>query len=152
MMTGKIRIERMSEKHRGDVLDMSEEFYSSDAVSHPADSEKLINVFETAVSAFPTFEGYVFVDENGEAAGYSYISQYYESEIGGMCVMLIDLFVKSKYRGCGIATGFFDFIKREYGKAKRFRLEVMPDNDGAIAAYRRWGFEDLPYKQMILDM
>ena len=147
-----MRIEKMSEKYRDEVLKMSEEFYSSDATSHPADRETLINVFETAVSGFPTFEGYVFIDGNGVIAGYSYISQYYESEIGGMCVMLIDLFVKREYRGCGAATGFFEFVKREYSGAKRFRLEVMPDNAGAIAAYRKWGFSELPYKQMLMDV
>ncbi len=145
-------IRRMTEKDRADVLDMSSEFYSSDAVSHPADEEKLINVFDTAISDLKTFNGYVFIDENGKAAGYSYISEYYESEIGGICVMLIDLFVKSEYRGQGIASSFFEFVKNEYRYAKRFRLEVMPDNESAIAAYRHWGFADLPYKQMVIDM
>ena len=144
-------IRKMTEKDREDVLDMSSEFYSSDAVSHPADEEKLINVFDTAISDFKTFNGYVFIDESGRTAGYSYISEYYESEIGGMCVMLIDLFIKSEYRGQGIASKFFEFIKTEYKYAKRFRLEVMPDNESAIAAYRHWGFVDLPYKQMIID-
>lgn len=142
----------MTEADRADILEMSAEFYSSDAVSHPADEEKLKNVFDTAVSELPSFNGYIFRDENGKAAGYSYISEYYESEIAGMCVMLIDLFVKSEYRGHGLATKFFGFVKETYKYAKRFRLEVMPDNSNAIAAYRRWGFTDLPYKQMIMDM
>lgn len=147
-----MRIEKMTEADRADVLAMSREFYSSDAVSHPADNAKLVNVFETALSSLPSFNGYIFKDDGGKAAGYAYISEYYESEIGGMCVMLIDLFVKSEYRGRGIATSFFKFVKREYSYAKRLRLEVMPDNENAIAAYRRWGFADLPYKQMIMDM
>lgn len=147
-----MEIRKMTEADRADILAMSAEFYSSDAVSHPADEEKLKNVFDTAVSELPSFNGYIFRDGEGNAAGYSYISEYYESEIGGMCVMLIDLFVKSEYRGHGIATNFFEFVKREYKYAKRFRLEVMPDNVKAIAAYRRWGFTDLPYKQMIMDM
>ena len=147
-----MRIDKMSEKHRADVMDMSREFYSSDAVSHPADDEKLKAVFDTAVSEYPAFDGYVFISEADEVMGYSYISQYYESEIGGICVMLIDLFIKSGYRGHGIATDFFEFVKSEYKNAKRFRLEVMPDNTGAIKTYRRWGFEDLPYKQMIIDL
>ena len=142
----------MTEEDRADILEMSAEFYSSDAVSHPADKEKLKNVFDTAVSELPSFNGYIFRDESGKAAGYSYISEYYESEIAGMCVMLIDLFVKSEYRGHGLATKFFGFVKETYKYAKRFRLEVMPDNSNAIAAYRRWGFTDLPYKQMIMDM
>lgn len=145
-------INKMKETDRKDVIEMSREFYNSDAVSHGADDEKLNNVFETAVSVFPTFEGYIFREDDGTASGYSYISGYYESEIGGMCVMLIDLFVKPEYRGKGYAGSFFEYVKKRYPGAKRFRLEVMPDNKAAINIYKRWGFEELVYKQMIIDM
>lgn len=141
----------MIEDYRSDIMEMSKEFYNSDAVSHPADENKLRDVFNTAISDFPTFEGYVFVDKNKSVMGYSYISQYYESEIGGMCVMIIDIFIKKIYRGQGIASKFFAFVKENYSDAKRFRLEVMPDNENAIAIYKKWGFEELIYKQMILD-
>lgn len=143
---------KMTESDRKDVMEMSAEFYRSDAVSHDADEEKLKDVFETAISEFQTFDGFIIKDENGYSVGYSYISQYYESEIGGMCVMIIDLFIRDEYRGKGIATSFFEFIKREYKNAKRFRLEVMPDNIAAINTYRKWGFKDLIYKQMIIDV
>lgn len=143
---------KMTESDRKDVMEMSAEFYRSDAVSHDADEEKLKDVFETAISEFQTFDGFIIKDENGSSVGYSYISQYYESEIGGMCVMIIDLFIRDEYRGKGIATSFFEFIKREYKNAKRFRLEVMPDNIAAINTYRKWGFKDLIYKQMIIDV
>lgn len=143
---------KMTESDRKDVMEMSAEFYRSDAVSHDADEEKLEDVFETAISEFQTFDGFIIKDENGYSVGYSYISQYYESEIGGMCVMIIDLFIRDEYRGKGIATSFFEFIKREYKNAKRFRLEVMPDNIAAINTYRKWGFKDLIYKQMIIDV
>lgn len=146
-----MKIIKMGERDKSDVIEMSREFYNSDAVSHTADDEKLNNVFDTAVSDFPTFEGFIFREENGEASGYSYISQYYESEIGGMCVMLIDIFVKSEYRGRGYASKFFEFVKKNYNDAKRFRLEVMPDNDRAINTYKKWGFTELIYKQMIID-
>lgn len=143
---------KMTESDRKDVMEMSAEFYRSDAVSHDADEEKLEDVFETAISEFQTFDGFIIKDENGYSVGYSYISQYYESEIGGMCVVIIDLFIRDEYRGKGIATSFFEFIKREYKNAKRFRLEVMPDNIAAINTYRKWGFKDLIYKQMIIDV
>lgn len=147
-----MNIEKMKESDRCDIIEMSREFYSSDAVSHTADDKKLNDVFDTAISDFPTFEGYIFRDDNGSTVGYSYISQYYESEIGGMCVMLIDLFIKDGCRGRGYASEFFGFVKKSYPDAKRFRLEVMPDNIGAIKAYKRWGFEELIYKQMIIDI
>lgn len=147
-----MQIIKMTENDRKDIMDMSAEFYSSDAVDHDADEEKLKNVFETAISDFQTFDGFIIKDEDGNSMGYSYISQYYESEIGGMCVMIIDLFIRSEYRGKGIATSFFEFIKNEYKNAKRFRLEVMPNNNGAINTYKKWGFKDLIYKQMIIDM
>lgn len=38
------------------------------------------------------------------------------------------------------------------GKAARLRLEAEPDNTGAIRLYKRLGFEELPYKQLIKPM
>ena len=77
-----MQIIKMTENDRKDIMDMSAEFYSSDAVDHDADEEKLKNVFETAISDFDTFDGFIIKDEDGNSMGYSYISQYYESEIG----------------------------------------------------------------------
>ena len=37
------------------------------------------------------------------------------------------------------------------GKAKRFRLDVTADNEGAIRLYERMGFSELEYKPMVID-
>ena len=36
--------------------------------------------------------------------------------------------------------------------AARYRLEIEPDNVRAEKLYRRMGFEELPYKQMVRDV
>ena len=47
---------------------------------------------------------------------------------------------------------YFEFVKSEFGgKVKRIRLEVGPENVGAIRLYERNGFDFLDYRQMIID-
>ena len=42
-------------------------------------------------------------------------------------------------------------VHEKYNTAARYRLEVTEENPRAAALYRMLGFEDLPYRQMVLD-
>ena len=42
-------------------------------------------------------------------------------------------------------------VHEKYNTAARYRLEVAEENPRAAALYHILGFEDLPYRQMILD-
>ncbi len=49
-------------------------------------------------------------------------------------------------------TEFFNFIFKEFnGVAKRFRLEAIRENQGAISLYEKLEFEGLDYMQMVKD-
>ena len=69
-----------------------------------------------------------------------------------MAAWIEELYVDSDFRGLGIGSRFFDFLKDEFkGKIKRLRLEVGDENEGAKKLYERLGFEFLDYRQMVID-
>lgn len=140
----------MKKEHREKVLEMSRVFYSSDALDHEVPSDIIERNIDEAIGNNSSLTGYVF-EENGEAAGFAYVTSYYETEVGGECVMTLDLYIDEKYRGKGFATQFFNFVFEKYSTAKRFRLEVMKDNTDAIRLYKRIGYKELSYGQMVID-
>lgn len=145
-----MKIEIMNEDHVEKLLEMSKVFYSSDALDHEVSMDIIAKNIEAAVSGGDLLIGYVF-REGEEIAGFSYVTRYYETEVGGVCTQIIDLYVDEKYRGRGFATQYFNFLLDEYSDSKRFRLEVVKDNIKAINLYKRVGFKEIPYGQMVID-
>ena len=54
------------------------------------------------------------------------------------------------YQGKGLGSFFFRFVE-ENRPAARYRLEVEPENTGAVRLYERLGYRALPYAQMIKE-
>ena len=52
--------------------------------------------------------------------------------------------------GRGYGQQFKDWIYLAYPETVRFRLEITPENR-AVNLYRRNGFRNYPYGQMVLD-
>lgn len=145
-----MEIVKMQQRHIADVERMSKIFYYGDAVCHEIPWENIRRTIDEAVSDSQFIDGYVF-EVDGEAAGFGYITRYYESECGGICVQIIDLYVDDKFRKQGIARKYFEFVFDKYSYAKRFRLEVVEDNYPAVKLYKQLGFEKLAYMQMIKE-
>lgn len=140
----------MTSEHVNKVLAMSKVFYSSDALDHEIPIDIIERNIKNAVGDNPTLVGYVF-SENGDIIGFSYVTSYYETEVGGECVMTLDLYIDKKYRGRGYATQFFNFVFEKYSEAKRFRLEVAKANEKAVALYKKLGYKEIAYGQMAID-
>lgn len=137
---------------RADYLRMVKEFYSTDAVLfHVADSH-----FEECFEELLRSDEYTFCHifrYDGEAAGYALIAKTYSQEAGGMVWWIEEIYVLPEYRGKGIGSAYFDYlfsIKPE--NVKRMRLEVERENEGAVALYKRLGFDFLDYDQMYLEL
>lgn len=75
----------------------------------------------------------------------------WSNEAGGLCVWLEELMVNESMRGKGIGSKMIAAVHEKYNSAARYRLEVTAENPRAAALYRLLGFEDLPYRQMIMD-
>ena len=133
--------------------EMAKEFYSSDAVLADVPDKSITDTFEEIINGSPFIDGYILVSPESILAGYALVAKTYSQEAGGMVLWLEELFIKPTFRSQGLASDFLDFMKEELtGNMARIRLEVESENTGALALYRRNGFEKLPYKQLIIDL
>ena len=139
-------IRLMEEKDRENVIQMMRNFYASPAVWSNGSEEIFTNDFNYCVSDSPYLEGYIFED-NGEILGYSMMAKSFSTEFGKPCMWIEDLYLKEKFRGCGIGSAFFDFIHKKYVDVL-FRLEVETENENAFNVYVKKGYDVLPYVEM----
>ena len=59
-----------------------------------------------------------------------------------------DLYLKEEYRGLGIIPNFIEFIESLYPDTI-LKLEVEAENEHAVHVYKKRGFKELPYQEMI---
>ena len=130
------------------VIQMLEDFYTSDAVSTNGSPEIYAANVKNCLGDCPYVEGYVFC-EGDTLQGYSMVATGYCTEFGKPCIWVEDLYIRPQFRGKGIATDYFSFL-RETFPDRVIRLEAEPDNEKAIALYKRCGFGTLPYLQLII--
>ncbi len=123
------------------------EFYSSDAVLRGIEEKYITRTFREIMRFSPYAEGFIFTVD-GEAAGYALIAKTFSQEHGGSLIWIDELYIREAYRGKGLGSRFFQYIAERY-KDSAFRLETEKDNERARKLYRKMGFEELEYMQMI---
>lgn len=133
------------------LMPFFEDFYRSEALSHPLDVQTLERIFEDAVNHTHGLFGFILSDGD-KAAGFAHISSYYATEVAGICVMVEDIYISPEFRGMGFAREFFGWLIQNRSDAKRFRLEVTTENKSAQRLYERLGFRAIEYNNMILDV
>ena len=133
------------------LLEMAEKLYSSAAVAHTIDSRIHELNFDAAISKSPFIRAFI-IEENDIPEGYAFISFSHATEVGGLVVLLEDLYISDTCRGKGLGSMFIQFVEQEYPSAKRFRLEVTKENIKAIELYCKLGYKTLDYVQMVKDL
>ncbi|WP_458861885.1 GNAT family N-acetyltransferase [Acidaminobacterium chupaoyuni] len=129
---------------------MARRFYNSPAVLHQLPDEIYEKSFHEMVSGSPFIKGYL-IEEGEETAGYMILSFTFSAEVGGMVVLVEELYLEDAFRGNGLGSKALDFVRKAYPDAARFRLEVTEENQGAIRLYERMGYQPLEYRQMVID-
>jgi len=130
---------------------MAHRFYMSDAVCGSIPKKNFKQTFMLCLQGSPYARG-VMLEADGEVAGFALLSFTHSTEAGGLVVLLEELYVTECFRGKGLTTQFFNFIKAEYGKkAARFKLEVTQSNKHAIEVYKHYGFEVVEYLAMVRE-
>lgn len=136
----------MKESDRATVIEMMRVFYASDAVSTNGSNEIFTNDFDACVNNSPYLEGYVF-EKDGQTVGYGMVAKSFSTEFGKPCIWIEDIYILPEYRHGGIGTQFMEFVEKSYPKAL-LRLEAEPENENAVAAYKKFGFTELPYLEL----
>lgn len=134
------------------VLSMMLVFYASDALLiHPGEAV-LRKTLTDALADTPYLEAFGF-EEDGVLTGYGMVAMSYSTEAGGLCAWIEDIYIKPEHRGKGYGTNFLDFIKSRYAnRVARIRLEAEPENERAMAVYRKAGFAVLGYTQLVCEL
>ena len=124
-------------------------FYYYDAVEAPVPRKNYEVTFNELMRSSDYLKCYIFED-GGKPCGFALLSKTFSQEVGGVSVTIEEIYIDEEYRGRGMATGFFEYLKRIKGIA-RLRIEVEDSNEGAKRLYERMGFKLLPYLQMVTD-
>ena len=132
-------------------MDMAKDFYTSEALAHAVDSELYEAAFYTAIKKTPFLRA-LAIEDKGSPVGFALLSFSFATEVGGIAVLIEDIYIKETCRGKGLGSKFMQFVEREYPSAKRFRLEVAKNNEKAMDLYRNIGYETLEYVQLVKDV
>lgn len=148
-MEGAALIRKIRPEDREIYLQMAREFYHSEAVLRPVPERHFSDAFEEMMRSEDYLTGLIFEYE-GQVAGYCLLCRSYTQEAGGRVVWVDEIYVRPKFQGLGLGHALFEALE-QIAPAARYRLEIEPDNVRAEQLYRRLGFEDLPYRQMMRE-
>lgn len=144
-------IRLIREEDREKVANMMRRFYDSPAVILDVPDDVIRRDLDACLSGSPYLEGYVFAAGN-VLAGYGMLAKSFSTESGGLCVWIEDIYLEEPYRHLGLGTRFLNHVSEKYRhSAVRLRLEVERENVPAYAAYRKNGFRELGYVQMVKE-
>lgn len=146
-----MQIRSIQLKDKAYFLDSVEKFYHSSAVDHPISTRNAAQTFDLLLQGTPYADCLIAEDETGATCGYCLLALTWSNEGGGLCVWLDELMIDETRRGEGIGQALIQAVREKYSAAARFRLEVTAANTRAAALYKRLGFEELPYRQMLLE-
>lgn len=137
---------------QGDIEEfvaMSTDFYAMPVCAHSVPVSHFYSTAEYCLGQ-PADYAVLIVEVAGKIAGYCALALSYSTEAGGKHVQIDEMYIKDAYQGQGLGKQFFDYIFTNY-PAKRYRLESTANNQGAIKLYKKLGFKELEYVQLVLD-
>ena len=147
-----MQIEKLTRADFREVLEMMRIFYASDALLVHPDEQTLCTTLRCATEENPYLTGYGFW-MGEELAGYGMVTKSFSTEMGGICVWIEDIYIRPEFRDQGIGTAFLRFVEEQYREtAVRLRLEAEPENERAMAVYRKAGFQILGYTQLVKEL
>ncbi len=139
-------IQPLTKQYAREVMEMMRVFYASPCVLANGSEEIFSADIENCLSDSPYLEGYVFIEDE-IIAGYAMLAKSFSTEYGKPCIWIEDIYFKPEFRHKGYGSEFFAFIEHKY-RGSIFRLEAEKENENAIRAYKKNGFERLPYVEM----
>ncbi len=145
-----VEIREWTSGDREEFFEMASAFYKMPAVLHKIPREHHRKTFDASLRGDDRLGGFMILS-GGETAGYLLTAVTWSNEAGGECVWLEEIYLKEEFRGLGIGSAAIKAVMDAYPQAKRFRLEYTAENGAAARLYRRLGFEEMRYGQMVLE-
>ena len=142
-----ITIRKIQPADREIVIDMMRKFYTSPAVITDGSEKIFAANVENCLSGSTCAEGFIF-ELDGKIIGYGITARSYSTEFGGECIWIEDIFVDAQYRARGVGSQFIRYVKARHPE-KILRLESEADNISALNFYKRHGFKELPYLELV---
>ena len=142
-----MEIRKITRADKKIVVDMMRDFYNSPALITNGSEKIFDNNVESCIKNSPYIEGFVFEIEN-KIIGYGMIAKSFSTEFGGECIWIEDIYLEKDYRGQGFGTKFINYVKENY-PGKILRLEAEHDNQRALITYKKFGFKELPYMELV---
>lgn len=146
-----MHIRSIEPRDRDFFLSRNAAFYRSSACDHAIPPQNAERTFELLLHGTPYADCLIAEDDDGVPCAYLLLALTWSNEAGGLCVWLDELMVDEAVRGTGIGRKMIAAAHEKYNSAARYRLEVTESNVRAAALYRMLGFEELAYRQMIMD-
>ena len=140
-------IRKMRRGDKDAVIKMMREFYTSAAVATNGSEKIFATNVENCTGGSDFVDGYIF-EAGGRIIGYGIIAKSYSTEFGGECVWIEDIFVEAGSRGRGLGAEFIRYVAEKYS-GRIMRLEAEGDNEAALALYKKFGFKELPYTELV---
>lgn len=123
--------------------------YQEDPPTMGMNSEKIQNTFRE-FTLKPEKGRIIVFDKDNVVIGYAILVFFWSNEYGGDVIEIDELFVQEDYRGCGVGTAFFQWLKETWsGKAVALSLQATASNDRAVAFYQRMGFRTSPNRHLM---
>ncbi|WP_432662315.1 GNAT family N-acetyltransferase [Wukongibacter baidiensis] len=123
--------------------------YKEDPEGESITREKIGDTFKQVMS-FPEKCTIVVFKSSKDIVGYALLVFYWSNEYGGDILNIDELYVKSDWRGKGIASQFFKYLNEKYDeKVAAFGLEVTPSNKKALNYYKNLGFHETENSHLI---
>lgn len=145
-------VRSIGEEDREFFLEAADTFYHTDAVEKPLPMKKLEAIFDEMMRSDVYIEGYILM-HGGERAGYAAVAKTFQTESAALTVWIEDLYILPQFRGKGLGKTFFERLFAKYDSITgRYRLEVEPENETAYNLYKKLGFRELGYTEMIREM
>ena len=136
-------IREMKPEDKAVIMPMVSTFYHSPAVEHDVDTAVLERTFDAATDpTMPYISGLVMLEDE-KVVGYGYVTGYYASEVGGMCMFMEEMYFTPECRGKGYGTeaiGLSLQFAFHQMNLNRIELWVREDNKAALKCYRSCGF------------
>ena len=143
-----VNIRKLRVEDREIVIDMMRRFYNSPALITNGSEEIFASNVDNCLNNSPYLEGFVFIAEN-KVIGYGMLAKSFSTEFGGECIWIEDIYLEEKFRGQGRGSKFIQYVKEKYFD-KILRIEAERDNERALETYKKQGFKELPYMELVL--